>query len=167
MPCRRRSRLMPPAIRARSAAAVVRRSSTISTGRPDACRMAAASLCAAAASGPRVPSSRRGSPTMMRSASWLRAASATRLAKVASGSACRVASGCAMVSVGSLKATPTRFDPGSTARILKPTMEKPLASGMPSRRARSSAAPRPTARRNGSRCALKGQASAAMSSATL
>ncbi len=72
--------------------------------------MAEASLLAAVASGPWVASRRNGSPTMILATSWLRAMSASRLARLASGSAGTVASAWAMVSVG--------FDPGSTARIL-------------------------------------------------
>jgi hypothetical protein len=38
---------------------------------------------------------------------------------VPAGSAGIVVNACAMVAVGSLKAMPTRFEPGSTARILR------------------------------------------------
>ena len=80
--------------------------------------MASASLLAEAASGPLEPSSRNGKPTMSRVASWLRAISARRLARLSSGSAGTVAKAWAIVSLGSLIASPTRFDPGSTASIL-------------------------------------------------
>src|SRR5579864_7718655 len=62
---------------------------------------------------------RRGSPTTIRVASFSLAMAASRAARVACGSALTVVSACAMVPVGSLNASPTRFDPGSTASTRK------------------------------------------------
>ncbi len=53
----------------------------------------------------------------MRPASCVRAISASRDASVRAGSAGIVKSARAIVALGSLSATPTRFDPGSIARI--------------------------------------------------
>ena len=117
------SRRMPPSMSERSAATLVNRSSTSSTGRPDSVRIASASCCAALASGPREPSSRFGNPTTILAASFSRAILAMREGSVAAGSAGIVVSACAMVADGSLNATPTRFEPGSMARMRNQAVE--------------------------------------------